>query len=210
MKLRSTLGSMLACGLLVSVFGWSPGCTTSVDKDGDWFEGGAELPPSEDTLRMTARILAAKGEYAKAGNAVDRMIAEHPRNPSSYTEGAEILPQQGRVLDAIQLLDLGLERLPGNPVLLNDRGLCRLLEADLPGATIDFAAALDVDPRDADYVANMALVLALAGDEEASRSLWSRVLPPDAVESNLKLAREARARFSSVEAGHPTTVEIDG
>ena len=201
MTVRSAMGRWLACGLAVSVLGWNAGCETSNDKSGDWFEGGAELPPNEDTLRMTARILAAKGDFAKAGYAVDRMIAEYPLRTASYTEGAEILLQQGRVLDAILLLDLGLERIPGDPVLLNDRGLCRLLEADLPGATLDFEAALEADPRDADYVANMALVLALAGDEEASRRLWSRVVPPKAVESNLQLAREARGRFSRPETG---------
>ena len=201
MTVRSTMGRWLACGLAVSVLGWNAGCETSSDKSGDWFEGGAELSPTEDTLRMTARILAAKGDFAKAGYAVDRMIVEYPLRASSYTEGAEILLQQGRVLDAILLLDLGLERIPGDPVLLNDRGLCRLLEADLPGATSDFGAALEADPRDADYVANMALVLALAGDEEASRRLWSRVVPPKAVESNLQLAREARGRFSRPETG---------
>lgn len=197
MNLRSTLGPLVACGLAVSVLGLGAGCDTSKDKTGDWFEGGEELPPNEETLRMTARILAAKGEFAKAGYAVDRMIVEYPERESSYTEGAEILLQQGRVLDAILLLDLGLERLPGNAILLNNRGLCRLLEADLPGATLDFTAALEADPRDADYVANMALVLALAGDEEASKVLWSRVLPPDAVASNLELAREARGRFTA-------------
>lgn len=201
MTRRSTLGRWLACGLAVSMFGWHAGCETSNDKNGNWFEGGAELPPNEETLRMTARILAAKGDFTKAGYAVDRMIAEYPQRPATYTEGAEILLQQGRVLDAILLLDMGLERLPGNPILLNDRGLCRLLEADLAGATLDFEAALKADPRDADYVANMALVLALAGEEEASKAMWSRVLPPDAVAANLQLAREARSRFSPPESG---------
>ena len=152
MTVCPTLGRWLICGMMVAMLGLGSGCDSSQDKSGDWFEGGSELPPNEDTLRMTARILAAKGDYAKAGYAVDRMIVEYPERTASYTEGAEILLQQGRVQDAIQLLDLGLDRIPGDPVLLNDRGLCRLLEADLPGATMDFAAALEVDPRDADYL----------------------------------------------------------
>ncbi|MCP4836716.1 MAG: hypothetical protein GY895_18345 [Phycisphaera sp.] len=210
MMRRSTVGRWMACGLAFSVLGWNAGCDTPKDKSGDWFEGGAEMPPNEETLRMTARILASKGEFAKAGYTVDRMIVEHPLREASYTEGAEILLQQGRVVDAILLLDLGLDRLPGNPILLNDRGLCRLLEADLSGATLDFAAALEADPRDADYVANMALVLALSGDEKASRKLWSRVLPADEVESNLELARAARGRFVRAAEEPLNDVELDG
>ena len=83
MTMRSILGRWVACGLVVSALGWTAGCQAPKDKDGDWFAGGEELPPNEDTLRMTARILAAKGDYAKAGYAVDRMIAEYPGRPSS-------------------------------------------------------------------------------------------------------------------------------
>ena len=132
------------------------GCDSASTEE-SWFEGGDEPPPTEQTLVMTARILAAKGDYGQAGFIVERMLLEFPDRPGTYTEGAEVLLQEGRVSDAIEFLDLGLERLPGHPVLLNDRGLCQLLNGDLPAASSDFSAALAVDPDDADYVANSAL-----------------------------------------------------
>jgi tetratricopeptide (TPR) repeat protein len=196
MKLRTRVLRASTVVMILSAIAGAIGCESSPTKEGDWFAGGAELPPNEETLRMTARILAAKGEFAKAGFAVDRMISDFPDRPGTYTEGAEILLQQGRVQDAVALLDDGLGRLPGNAILHNDRGLCRLLNADLAGATQDFEAALEVDPGDADFVANTALAAALAGDEAKARALWGRVLPEDAVESNLAIARGARSRFS--------------
>lgn len=158
----------------------------------DWFEGGDSLPPSEQTMRLTARILAAKGDFAQAEFLAQRLVEQYPEDPSTYTEGAEILLLQGRVADAIEIIDLGLDRLPEQATLLNDRGLCQLLAGDLVRATADFEAAYNIDPDDADFVANLALARALGGDEDAARRLWARVLPAPDVERNLEIAREAR------------------
>jgi tetratricopeptide (TPR) repeat protein len=167
------------------------------DSLSDWFEGGPLQTASAETMQLTARVLAAKGQTEQAGFILDRLLAEFPDKIGTYTEGAEILLIQGRVSDAIKLLDRGLERFPGNPIICNDRGLCHLLNADLAAASADFRTAFDADPSDADYVANMALARALAGDEPGARSLWGRVLPPDQVEQNITTAREARPKFEA-------------
>ena len=194
------LGLSLGVAALVA----GVGCESTGADETDWFEGGQELPPSEETLRITARILAAKGDFVQAGVAVERMLYQFPNQTGTYTEGAEVLLQQGRVQDAIDILDQGLQRLPGDPILLNDRGLCALLAADLKTATRDFEAALARDPRDSDYVANVALAKALAGDVETARIMWSRVLPPKAVDANLEIAKAARLHFEPIE-GSPIT-----
>jgi Flp pilus assembly protein TadD len=208
---QSNLSGLRRIGMSVGlgiglVFGMlAIGCESTGSDRTDWFEGGEELPPSEETLRITARILAAKGDFVQAGVAVERMLYQFPGQVGTYTEGAEVLLQQGRVQDAIDILDQGLVRLPGDPVLLNDRGLCHLLATDLISATRDFEAALAWDPRDSDYVANVALVKALAGDEKTARALWSRVLPPRDVAENLKIAAAARPNFK--QDGYSTSVE---
>ena len=170
-------------------------CQAARVDESDWFEGGPMRPASAETLQLTARVLASKGDTARAGAVLDRMLREHPDHLGTYSEGAEVLLYEGRVADAVRWLDRGLERFPGNAVLLNDRGLCQLLVPDLAAATADFEAAYAVDADDADYVANLALARALAGDEAAARELWGRVVPPKEVEGNLDVARKARARF---------------
>jgi len=75
--------------------------------------------------------------------------------------------------------------------------MCHLLAADIPAATRDFETAYAADPADADYVSNLALVKALAGDEAGATQLWSRVVPPADVESNIKVAQLARGKFQA-------------
>jgi Flp pilus assembly protein TadD len=147
---------------------------------------------------MTVRVLASKGDTAGAVQVARKMLLEHPEAVESYAETAELLVAGGRYREAVDLLSAGLEVLPENALLCNNRGLCHLLLGDLQGATSDFERAYQADRYDADYVGNLALVRALAGGAEAereARALWARVLSEEAVEANLRQARKARARF---------------
>lgn len=175
------------------------GCQSVPEQDADWFEGGPLKPASADTLQLTARVLAAKGNTEQAGFILNRLAAEYPDHVGTYTEGAEVLLLEGRVGEAIGWLNRGLERMPNEPVLLNDRGMCHLLASDLAAATRDFKAAYLADPGDADYVANLALARALAGNEEVATELWSRVLSPADVSRNLDICRKASIHFKTAQ-----------
>jgi tetratricopeptide (TPR) repeat protein len=172
-------------------------CQSTPDPELDWFDGGALKPTTPQTLQLTARVLAARGDTTRAGYLIERLLRDHPDHLGTYTEGAEILLSEGRIQDAIGWLDRGLARFPAHPVLLNDRGLCHLLAADLAPATLDFEAACAADPADAEYVSNLALARALGGEEDAARELWARVLTPADVNANLEIARASRSRFAA-------------
>ena len=174
------------------------GCQSGQDKDQDkdWFDGGPMQLASPDTMQLTARVLAAKGKTEQAGFLIERMYQKYPDNLGTYSEGAEVLLIEGRITDAIQWIDRGLVRFPDNPILLNNRGLCHLLDADLAAADKDFKAAYAKDPSDADYVSNLALTRALSGDDAEARKLWERVVPQADVDANMKMAIAARPKFS--------------
>ncbi len=172
------------------------GCQSDQDKDKDWFDGGPMQLASPDTMQLTARVLAAKGKTEQAGYLIERMYQQYPDNLGTYSEGAEVLLIEGRIADAIQWIDRGLVRFPDNPILLNNRGLCHLLDANLAAADKDFKAAYAKDPSDADYVSNLALTRALSGDDAEARKLWERVIPQADVDANMKLAIAARPKFS--------------
>ncbi len=174
------------------------GCQSGQDKDKekDWFDGGPMQLASPDTMQLTARVLAAKGKTEQAGYLIERMYQQYPDNLGTYSEGAEVLLIEGRITDAIQWIDRGLVRFPDNPILLNNRGLCHLLDADLAAADKDFKAAYAKDPSDADYVSNLALTRALSGDDAEARKLWERVIPQADVDANMKMAIAARPKFS--------------
>ena len=170
------------------------GCQSSPDANKDWFEGGPMKPATAETLQLTVRVLAAKGQTAQAGFLLNRMLADHPDFLGTYTEGAEVLLIEGRVDDAIGWLTRGLDRMPGQPLLLNDRGVCHLLAADLD-------AAHAADPRDADFVSNVALARALEGRDEEALRLWSLVVTPEEADANLRIAVSARRKFASAGPG---------
>lgn len=183
--------ALVASALVVGL-----GCQTKPATEPDWFDGGEMRPASADTLQLTARVLASKGDTARAGFVIERMLREHPDYLGTYTEGAEVLLIEGRVKEAIGWLDRGLAKLPDHPILRNNRGMCHLLAADLAAATSDFEAAYRADPGDAEYVFNLGLAKALGGDEEAARGYWERVLTPQEIDGNLTVARTARSNFA--------------
>ena len=172
------------------------GCQSAQDADKDWFEGGPMKPASAETLQLTVRVLAAKGQTAQAGFLLNRMLVDHPDHLGTYTEGAEVLLIEGRIDDAVAWLTRGLERMPGQPLLLNDRGVCHLLAADLASAARDFDAAHAADPRDADFVSNVALARALQGRDDEALRLWHLVVSAEEASSNLKIATAARQKFA--------------
>jgi len=196
MNMPTSLMKLLAASAFASVL-LTAGCQSTEEKPKDWFEGGPMQPATADTLQMTARVLATKGRTEQAGFLLNRMISEFPDHLGTYTEGAEILLIEGRVAEAIKWLDRGLAKYPNQPILLNNRGMCHLLAADIPAATRDFETAYGADPADADYVSNLALAKALAGDEAGAAQLWTRVVPASDVESNIKMSRLARAKFKA-------------
>ena len=195
-SMRATL-LVSSCALAAACAGCQVTTTQEQPSGGstDWFEGGPMRTASADTLQLTARVLASKGESERAGFLLDRLAAEYPDHLGTYTEGAEVLLVEGRINEAIKWLERGLARFPDHPVLTNDRGLCHLLNADLSAATADFQKAYDADPADADYVSNLALVRALAGQDAEARQLWGRVVTPKEVEDNIRQASAARSKF---------------
>ncbi|MBU3684442.1 MAG: hypothetical protein FGM39_10605 [Phycisphaerales bacterium] len=194
---RSFVRHIVALALVGTV---TAGCQSTQESDKDWFEGGPMKAASAETLQLTVRVLAAKGQTAQAGFLLNRMLVDHPDYLGTYTEGAEVLLIEGRVSDAIGWLTRGLERMPNQPLLLNDRGVCHLLAADLKSASRDFDAAHAADPRDADFVSNVALARALQGRDDEALRMWNLVVSPQDAASNLRIAIAARSQFAGLAA----------
>lgn len=171
-------------------------CESTPTPDPDWFDGGPLRPATAETLQLTARVLAAKGETSRAGYVMNRMLADYPDFVGTYSEGAEVLVIEGRISEAVKWLDRGLARFPNHPVLMNDRGMCHLLLADLPAAKADFEVAYQADTDDSEYVANLALANALSGDDETAMNLWLRVVSLEDAKANLAIAQQARPKFT--------------
>lgn len=189
------LAMRMNCLALVATAVAAVSCQSTPTPDPDWFDGGPLRPATAETLQLTARVLAAKGDTARAGYVMNRMLTDYPDFLGTYSEGGEVLVIEGRISEAIKWINRGLERFPNQPVLMNDRGMCHLLLADLPAARSDFEVAYNADPDDSEYVANLALANALSGNDESALALWSRVMPIEDAKANLAVARSARPKF---------------
>jgi hypothetical protein len=77
-----------AATLLAAALALTVGCTTTNEPAPaeDWFEGGQQKPATAETLQMTARVLASKGNTQQAGFVVDRMYRDFPDNVGTYKD----------------------------------------------------------------------------------------------------------------------------
>ena len=54
-------------GIAAVVMVLASACQATTEPQPDWFDGGPMRPASAETLQLTARVLASKGDTARAG-----------------------------------------------------------------------------------------------------------------------------------------------
>jgi Flp pilus assembly protein TadD len=160
----------------------------------DEAQAAADPSPTPKTLYAMARVLAAQGRDAECEATLQRIIQEHRQFRPAYCELAELLIRNRRVSQAVQTLRAGLQVEPNDSILLNNLGICRLLQAEYPLASALFTQAASAMPGNARYRANLALALGMMGRYEEAQALYEQVLPADEAAWNLDRIREARAQ----------------
>ena len=89
-------------------------------------------------------------------------------------------------------LSTGLEEVPNQPELINNVGMCALLEGDYATADEYFQQAVELRPGDHRYLANLAVSRGMLGEHDASLALFKRYLQPSDAYHNLAVLHEAR------------------
>ena len=143
--------------------------------------------PNARTLYAMSRLLVLREREDKAEILLIRLINEYPKFAPAYCDLAELRLQQGRLEEAVAVLERGLGILPGEHVLINDMGVCRLVAGDYAGALEKFKTASDLNPREDRYKANKALALGLLGKSEQSLQLYRGMLTDEDARHNLDL-----------------------
>jgi Flp pilus assembly protein TadD len=157
----------------------------------DW-DSGANRSPESATLHSMARIYVAQGQDSQAEAALREILAEDPDFVPAYEELARLYVRRNLLDGAVAALQLGLQQHGNDPILLNDMGMCRLLQKDHASAAAYFTRAAALTPDDARPRANLALALALQGRDEEALALWQQIVPPDEAAKNLDIARAGR------------------
>jgi tetratricopeptide (TPR) repeat protein len=207
-----TLGGVLVCLLC---FG---GCSESVSSvpDMDLAEAKmenelrqqADRPPTAKTLCAMADILAKQGRDSECEFVLKRVINDYPKLLPPYNSLAELQMRQRRISAAIETLQAGLRIDSGDPVLLNNLGMCWIVRGDYEKALKMFRTAAGLMPENARYRANMAVALGLMGRDEESLSLLRQVLPKGQAEHNLNVLREARNNLRPAPESPPATGDL--
>lgn len=158
----------------------------------------AETPaipdPNLKTLYAMARILKVQGKEAQSEIVLQRIIAQYPDFVPAYSDLAKLYMAIGQLDDAMQTLDTALELAPGDPVLLNNKGVCELFKEDYAAALAQFRRAAQSAPREDRYQGNIALALAFQERYEEALDVYSRIIPEDEAQENIDTIRAMRRR----------------
>jgi len=99
------------------------------------------------TLRLAAVIHEAANETPQAIELLRKAIAANPDDPANYVEFATLSFTHGSYAVGIDIVNLGLTRLPNSDALYMARGVLYGQNGDFDKAMIDFEHARKLDPR---------------------------------------------------------------
>jgi Flp pilus assembly protein TadD len=157
--------------------------------------------PSVKTLYAMARLLRTQGKADQEEAVLRKILAQAPNFIPAYADLAELRMRRHLYAEAARELNNGLAVAPNDPVLLNDLGVCALLQEKPEEALQHFTRASEAAPQEARFRTNKALALGLLGRYDESLALYREVLSPEDAEHNLAVIKDMkRTRDSEAEA----------
>ena len=135
---------------------------------------------------------AAQGRDREAERLLERIIEDFPKFLPAYSRLAELQMRARRFPDAAHTLSTGLKVSPGDPVLLNNLGMCRLLQKDYAAALDAFTRASQAAPDNLRYRSNRATALVLLGRREEALALYEQILPKEEAMENVQILDSIR------------------
>jgi Flp pilus assembly protein TadD len=186
------------CAVLVCCWATVIGCAakqgyySSSSHASSEFDLGVDRPPTPQTLYTLARVLAVQGRESECRYVLQELIREHSGFIAAYCELAELHMRAGRIDDASDWLERGLERAPHDHRLAGNLGMCAMMKGEYEEALQHFARAASLGPEEARHRANAAMVLGMMGRYEESLAMYEQVVPPALAHYNLALLARAR------------------
>ena len=156
------------------------------------FDSGSKRNPSAETLQAIARIMASQGKDDQCEVVLLRLVRDFPDRASAYNELSELYLRNDRVESAVAILQAGIEHCPKDVVLLNNLGMCFLVQKDYEHALAQFTGAAACDPADVRARSNMAVALGMLGRMDEALALYMQSLPPSDAHYNLGVLWQMR------------------
>lgn len=173
--------------------------SSSSQPDESAVDTSGERQPSAQTLHSMARIMMSRGQDGEAEVTLNKLIADHPRYMAAYADLSELYIRNRRSDSAVEVLKAGIALAPEDAVLLNNLGMCRLMEERYEEALDHFTAAAAGVPKDIRARANMAVALGMLGRLDESLALYLQLVPEGDAHYNLAVLCEARQDWARAE-----------
>jgi len=158
----------------------------------DEFQKAANREPTPNTFYAMARILAAQQRETESQAILHKIIATHPDYLPAYNDLAESQIRQRQIDAAVGTLQAGLKQQPQQAILLNNLGMCSLINGQYGDALNWFTQAAGRDPNDSRYRANMATALGMLGRYDEALNLYTQIGPAADAHYNIGVLAEAR------------------
>jgi Flp pilus assembly protein TadD len=168
------------------------GCTTGSARDADdQFQSGSDRAPTAWTLYNAARLLADQGRDDEAVWVFQRINRDYPSFAPAYCALAECHMRNNRNSEAVVVLQQGLIKLPNDPVIINNLGMCAMVKGEYDQALSHFTKAAALSPGNVRYRANMAAALGRMERYDEALAIYSQVLEPWDAHYNVGVLAEA-------------------
>ncbi len=146
-----------------------------------------------------ARTLAARGDYAAAGTALEEVSKKIPEDPAAVYDLGLVSILAGDPKTAVEHLEKASVLAPGDPEVLQALATARLNTGDLEGAIAALQEALAADPG-CDYVLySLGTVYAVAGNYENARHYLFAYLLRDETGAPAERARRLLRKITEAE-----------
>lgn len=126
-------------------------------------EAASATPPDPDRLLARARDAMANSRLGEADALFRELLDLAPAHRDGSAEYAELLERRGDVVGALEVLGRALRPRPDDPVLLLRRAALNRRRQELGESEADIRRVLKADPRHAEAMLELGLVLLRRG-----------------------------------------------
>ncbi len=154
--------------------------------------GAADL---KNPLTM-ARLCGSHGQTAEAKRLYEEVIQRHPKDPAGYHGLALLYAKQGQFKEAEPCFTRALALAPDRADLLGDMGYFCYLCSRSQEAERYLRRALELEPNEATYGNNLALVLGEQGRDKESLDLFRRFGTEEQAYTNMAFVYAQRGDYA--------------
>ncbi|MCF6343943.1 MAG: tetratricopeptide repeat protein [Devosiaceae bacterium] len=149
----------------------------------------SSYPKDMDIKVSYAKALAADGKFSQALNIIDQTIMPDRPNWNALLVKGAILDQMGQNQAARQLYRQALAVSPNQASLEANLGLSYAMTNELALAEQHLLRAVSMPRASSQIRQNLALIYGLQGKFDKARAIYSQLLPPEQVKSNMAYIR---------------------